>query len=276
MSGHRQAGGSKRGFTLVEVVIALALGALTVVAATALYVSVIEGWRLASEVAAERIRPSSVRFIVQQGFSQAYDQGMAPDESLGLGRPGDSTDEDPLLWFRGTGALIGHPGLGTARFFLGLDEDEALSLFVEPTALEDDRGDVALLPFPLLPEVELLRYWFYDAGEDRWEETENIDDIRDSLEYFGYPLALIEVEVDDETSFWIRVPPRPDGTSGRNGGDNPGEPDPDRDGDGTGNGNEDGNGDGDGRSGEGRARPPASSPPTDRPQLPGIRTEARP
>ena len=203
-----------RGFTLIEVTIAIALGSLAVFAATSLYLSVVRGWAAALEVSDENSRPEAAAHLLQMMLDRSADDRSEEEATRGFDPPASDPVSEPVLWVRASGDLFAAPELGPLRCFLRVDDGELLAE-LEPSTLRDSRGSPALLPVPLLEGVEGLVYWFYDTDADSWESLDDPDprQLGTELTYEGNPLEVLEIrfpEASNRPSIWIQFPVVPE------------------------------------------------------------------
>lgn len=193
-----------RGFTLIEVLAAIALGGLTLVTAVSLFLAVTQSWIIASRTADETSALLTARYLLQTGINRANE--TFPDEpAYGIGTPGDDLREDETFFFNADGALFGLSELGPMRVFLKIDDNQLLAI-LEPRTLAESNGEPALLPLALAAPFSTLHFWFYDPGTDQWEETDSTEDFGEDLNYLGADLAFLEIRSDQIPSLWLPLP----------------------------------------------------------------------
>lgn len=193
------------GFTLVEVLAAIALGGLTLVTAVSLFLAVTQNWMIATRSAEETGGVLTTRFLLQTGISRAGE--IFPDEPpYGIASPGEELRDDETFFFHADGAIFGRSELGPLRVFLRV-EDDRLAALLEPLTLAETNGDPALLTLPLAGNYSGIHYWFYHPETDEWEDTDETEDFGPDLNYLGAELAFIEVRSRDEGSLWLSLPP---------------------------------------------------------------------
>lgn len=202
----------RKGFTLVEVLLALSIGSLVLVAATSLLITIAQAW--ANRPASRDAFLSHVNgvsnflsiILEEASFSIASTAG---DPLIDLKRPtGFSSTDDPLVHFflKEAPPLFFSPHGPAVRIhtFIYPDQDEGLSLFwfselneieknkqgeIELTE-EDDLQKTVLSPF--FKEMYYCYYGTEDDGKDDIKEWEISDQLleSDKTEKFRLPTQI--------------------------------------------------------------------------------------
>ncbi len=194
----------RTGFTLIEVLAAIALGGLTLVTAVSLFLAVTQSWIIATRTANETGSLLTARYLLQTGLDRSGE--IFPSESdYGVAPPGGDRRADNQFFFNAAGSIFGLSELGPLRVFLKI-EDETLVGILEPLTLAESNGDPALLTVPLASSFSGIHYWFYNPRIDQWEDTDDIDDFGDDLNYLGAELAFLEIRSDTGPSLWLHLP----------------------------------------------------------------------
>lgn len=202
----------RKGFTLVEVLLALSIGSLVLVAATSLLITIAQAW--ANRPASRDAFLSHVNgvsnflsiILEEASFSIASKAG---DPLIDLKRPtGFSSTDDPLVHFflKEAPPLFFSPHGPAVRIhtFIYPDQDEGLSLFwfselneVEKNkeggielVEEDDLQKTVLSPF--FKEMYYCYYGTEDDGKDDIKEWEISDQLleSDKTEKFRLPTQI--------------------------------------------------------------------------------------
>ncbi|MGF1530991.1 MAG: PilW family protein [Puniceicoccaceae bacterium] len=199
------------GFTLVEVLAAIALGSLTLAAAVALYLSVYQNWEISLRAATQESSTSAVRLLLQTGLDRASE--VSNSTPFGLKVPGELPTGDPSFFFAAEGSLFALPELGLLDCYITIDpRTKGLVCLLQPYMLSEPSGKPALLTLPLFdppqPNAEEpeLHFWFYNARSDRWESIDRVRQFGSDLTYRGETLSLIEIRLPGEDSIWLRLP----------------------------------------------------------------------
>lgn len=203
------------GFTLIEVLLVVALGGLLLTAIASLLFSTIQltteartephfrthvhGMvrhldallQLGSDIAAETGNASSNRGQDRGNSETQKDGGIQWDEM-----PGGGVGDDEVLAFSLQGEVLlfndaeyGHPY--SPDVWLRFDQAEGLILRWQSPKLIEEEDREAFRETLLSPLVTKLTYWFYDAEDESWESYE-ADESFDRSE-LGLP-ALLELE----------------------------------------------------------------------------------
>lgn len=184
----RRAGQS--GFTLLEVLLAVALGAMVVISMTSFLFSMAELWGVGSNERLFEKHARGVSRFIESSFqkaSQRYDASADANESLfWFNWEGDETTRESFLSFElkeSPGALIWpeHP-LPHVVCSLAFDEDEGLFLLwrsrLEEAFDEDPPRRTLISPF--VKEIE-YHYINYEEENPEWEvETSPLQEADDS------------------------------------------------------------------------------------------------
>ena len=190
----------RKGFTLVEVLLALSIGSLVLVAATALLITIAQSW--ANRPATRDAFLSHVNgvsnflsvILEEASFSITSKAG---DPLVNLKRPtGFSSTDDPLVHFflkEAPPLFYSPPGPAVrVHIFIFPDEDEGLSLlwFSELNEVEKNKeGGIELveeddlqktLISPFFKEMYYCYYGSEDDGKDDIKEWEISDQLLDS------------------------------------------------------------------------------------------------
>ena len=217
---------TSRGFTLVEVLIALTLGGIILTAATAHIVSLGQIWTHDWSRRHYVHHKDSLTGLLTRTFREA-DSGFSSQGTQGKvagfrweNPPGESTLDDPLLRFylkQPPPILISNPPLASSIIgFLYHDEDEGLSLLWyplievrdgEPVEIEDvdDLYRTTLSPF-----VELIDYCYWDKDKEQWEVEEDPleeDDKSVMPDFLKFTFRFDDEHEDDEYVSYIPLPP---------------------------------------------------------------------
>lgn len=188
------------GFTLVEVLLSLALSALLFTAALNLLLGVMTAW--------DRARAGDLRADGDYRLFAFLRDGLAAEnageedavrvETL----PGERSEHYLTFPLRGSPLAGGAVReWRTERFALLADRDGlGLLPFVDE---EDDRpspGDA----IPLFGGEVEVAYWFWDEARERWEEEDDLEP--DPGSEAGVPAYLV-LRFPDERVRWIRIGP---------------------------------------------------------------------
>ncbi len=183
------------GFTLVEVLIALALSAALFAAALNLLLGIVTAWeraRTGDFLSDEKVR----RFA----FLHRYMGPGAEDEVRVEALPGDSTGRFLNFAVRSSPLLAGVSAeWRTERFALIHDRG---SVGLMPVVGEDADRPRANDALPLFGEGVEVLYWTRDEARDRWEETDRLE-TRGGADPPVPGYLLIRTAEGDER--WIRV-----------------------------------------------------------------------
>ena len=198
----------KAGFTLMEVLLALSIGGLVLIAATALLVTISQAW--ANRPATRDAFDAHVNGVAQF-LTAILEEASAPplaknkSEPIDLRIPvGFSESEDPLVYFylREAPPLFFSPHGKSVRVhtYLYPEESEGLSIlwFSDLQELEkDDDGNLQpadedelmkTLVSPFCKEVYYCYYGEEDADEDDIKSWEIFSDLEESEKNDGYRL----------------------------------------------------------------------------------------
>lgn len=180
----------KAGFTLLEVLLAVALGAMILTSMTAFLFSMAELWGVGSNERLFEKHARGVSRFLESGFqnaSQRYDEAAGGNESLFWHNwEGDDTRRESFLSFelkKSPGALIWpEDPLPHVVCSLEFDEDEGLFLLwrsrLEEAFDEDPPRRTLISPF--LKEIE-YHYINYEEENPEWEiEDEPMQEADDS------------------------------------------------------------------------------------------------
>jgi prepilin-type N-terminal cleavage/methylation domain-containing protein len=179
---------SRRGFTLIEVMLAVAIAASLIVAAMAFVFSMGELWGQGSDDRLFEQHARGVSRFLENAIRQAEPppegaaapaQGAQPTASpSGVTMQSPFQTEvlaDPMLTFElieSPGALIwGGPPLPFVVCSLRLDRDEGLFLQWK-SRLEIDFGEGPPRETRLSPFVRAMSYFYYDAETGVWEQLD--------------------------------------------------------------------------------------------------------
>lgn len=189
--------GSSRAFTLIEVLFAVAIGAMILVAATTFLFSMAELWGAGSNERLFKKHARGVSRFLEQSFASAATRYTEPGGQPGQpgvdapAQPG-SDAETPVYWFgwdsddsaraqfltfeleKGPGALV-WPSEPLPHVVCSLDFDSRNGLFLLwRSRLEEDFEDEAPRRTLISPFVKQMRYHYLDAEAETptWEILE--------------------------------------------------------------------------------------------------------
>lgn len=176
-----------RGFTLIEIVLVLAIGGVLLVGAASLVFGLFQ-LRIAAEQAPQYDEHvSNVRRFLEFAFAEAEpiqnlgEEGGQPPETAVAWRnlPGTSDLNEEVLAFRLPGEIPifmdDEIYLPSADCYLRFVEGEGLSLYWQTDVMAAEDAD-DLRRTLLSPAVEKLEYLWYDAEDEKWEVSEEAEE----------------------------------------------------------------------------------------------------
>lgn len=196
----------KKGFSMVEVLLALAIGGLVLIAATSLLITISRAWaeRPATRDAFDA-HVNGVAHFMTAVLEEATPSALtkAGDQAISLKSPvGYSDTEDPLIYFflrEGPPLLVWPNGpAGRVHCYLYFEEGEGLSFlwFSEFQELEkNDKGELEpededelfkTLISPLCDQIFYCYYGDEDADSDDIKEWEILEDLDENIESGKY------------------------------------------------------------------------------------------
>ncbi len=189
------------GFTLLEVLLALAVGAILLTAASSYVVSLANLWLNSGDDDFFMQHVDGVTLFLNSSLSQAESLGeQAADPVFWDRPPGYSEFDDPLLTFRlkdSPPILVweGDPLPGITGH-LHFEHDEGLSLFWYSRLLEiEDENDVRRTD--ISPLVTAVSYCYYDPESDNWDFFDDPEEDR-SGQFILPDFIKLRFEHEDE------------------------------------------------------------------------------
>lgn len=183
------------GFTLVEVLIALALSAALFAAALNLLLGIVTAWERARK--GDLLSDGEVRRFA---FLRHYLGTGSEDEIRVEALPGDSTGRFLTFVVRNSPLLAGTSNeWRTERFALVADRRSVGLMPVVDEDADRPRDNDAL---PLFGENFELLFWTWDETRDRWEETDRLE-----TEGGADPPVpgYVRIRAADDSERWIRI-----------------------------------------------------------------------
>ena len=202
---------SKRsgGFTLAEVLVALALGGLILSAAVSMLYSFGNAWLNTGDRDSFLQHAEGVSFFLESAIAtSAYDGSDQNEAPIRWGNPpGDSAFADPLLRFHfSTPSVLFYPESGPITCYLHFDERSGLSLLWHPTRDPESEEDEEVRRTILSTYAQSVTYHYYDLEDERWEQSN--DPLKDENEVFRMP-DFIEITLQYENftqTFGLALP----------------------------------------------------------------------
>ena len=200
------------GFTLLEVLLALAVGAILFSTASTYVVSLANLWLNSGDDDFFVQHVDGVGLFLNSSLSQAESPGdeSAPDPVIWDRPPGYSEFDDPLLTFRlkeSPTILVweGDP-LPGITCHLHFEPNAGLSLFWYSRLLEiEDENDVRRTD--LSPLVKAVTYCYYDPESDSWDLHINPEEDRNG-EFILPDFIKLRFEYEDEVREVLVYVPR--------------------------------------------------------------------
>jgi prepilin-type N-terminal cleavage/methylation domain-containing protein len=191
-TGIRVASGSK-GFTLVEVLLALAISGLLLTAATSLLITLSRAWaeRPATRDAFDAHVDGVARFFVSVMDKATMAPGSENAKSpIFLDRPVDFSDaEDPLISFfvrEAPPVLVWSHGLAPrVHCYIYFEDGDGLSLLWYSDLQEMEKGESGkpeleseddLFKTPISSFCEEIEYCYYDKEEEKWDNEDRLQE----------------------------------------------------------------------------------------------------
>ncbi len=216
---------ARRGFTLIEILVALSLGGIILTAASFHLVSLGKIWTHDWSQRHYMHHKESLTTLMIRVFKEA-DSGFS---SLGTkgniaglrweNPPGESTLDDPFLRFylkQPPPVLISNPPLASSVVcYLVFDEDEGLSLLWYPLIQtrdgEEEVQDVDDLYRTTLSRfVSRVEYCYYDAEKEQWETEEEPLEENDKFmmpDFLKFTFRFHDEHEEEDFVSFIPLPP---------------------------------------------------------------------
>ena len=183
----------RRGFTLVEVLLALAISGLLLTAATSLLITLSRAWaeRPATRDAFDAHVDGVARFFVSIMDKATMAPGSENAKSpIFLDRPVDFSDvEDPLISFfvrEAPPVLVWPHGLAPrVHCYIYFEDGDGLSLLWYSDLQEMEKGESGkaeleseddLFKTPISKFCQEIEYCYYDKEEEKWDEEDRLQE----------------------------------------------------------------------------------------------------
>jgi len=172
-----------RAFTLIEMLLALAIGGMLLTAVSIFVVSLAEIWLHHGEGDFLKQHAGGVGYFLNNSLAHAEKLDGGEDDPVHWDRPpGYSEFAPPLLTFslKEAPALLdeGDRPLPGLTCYLHLIENEGLSLLWHSRLQETESID-EVRRTPVSAYVTKMLFCYYDGESDTWEETERPEEDRD-------------------------------------------------------------------------------------------------
>lgn len=206
----------KRGFTLIEVVIAIALGGLIVLATSSLFISITQLWVKSEELDSFQGHIHGVNTFLKKHFKESYFKLNDKLPSLEWAKPPRvslSGDETLLSFFvRTPNPLFPINSPYPVVAYLKIDKDKGLSIIWHSFEKPEGTKEQAIFQTEISPWAKAFKLHYYNKDKNSWEildkpkkATEgkaNKQDLPDFLE--------IQFEKEGEGDFSTFIPLFPD------------------------------------------------------------------
>lgn len=217
---------TRKGFTLIEVLVALTIGAAVLVSATMMVFTLGKVWAHDWSQRHYVHHKESLSTLLQRTFEEA-DSGFSSlgvaDKVAGLrweNPPGESTLDDPLIRFylkQPPPILISNPPLASSIIaYLYFEEGEGLYLLWYPLIEIRDGEEVEIEEVDdlyrtlLTPYVELIEYCYWDDEKEIWDVEEDPLDENDKYlmpDFLKLTFRFDDEHEDEDYISYIPLPP---------------------------------------------------------------------
>lgn len=204
---------NRRGFTLIEMVIAIALGAVIMVAASSLLLSITQLWLKEEHLDDFQGHVHGVRTFLQTHFNESYykiNETLPTVEwSSPPGVQSGGIDESYLSFFVYTPSpLFRTQSLVPLVCYLAFDKNKGLSIIWHSFEKTSESSAPAIFETPLSPWVKGMKLHYYNFDNNHWEI---LDKPRKGKEEKLELPDLVELqfakEKEEDQSIFIRLHP---------------------------------------------------------------------
>lgn len=173
----------RSGFSLIEVLLAVAIGAMIMTAATSLLFSTSHLWFESENLTVVDEHVVSLTHFVEHAFSAAEVNEESDSGAISWGKiPGDFSIDGDLLTFRLTGDLPIFVEEGSflpeVNCYLKFREDQGLYLIWQSDAMAEENAE-DFRETLLSPWVKEMLYCYYDEEAESWDSSDKMESDQD-------------------------------------------------------------------------------------------------